>query len=82
MLHDLCSEIGFNMIRSARAERVGEAYSTYVREAYEDTGIVEDVENVSLFNGGFEVAYVATRFCLLRDFDDSGKANRRKQAIY
>jgi len=62
------------MIRSVRAERVGEAYSCYVREAYEDSGIVENVENISLFNGGFRVAHVGTRFCLLQDFVDSGKA--------
>lgn len=72
MLHDLCSDIGHDMIRSARAERVGEAYSSYVRETYEDSGTLEEAEDISLFNGGFEVAFVGGRFCLLTDFGESG----------
>ncbi|KZT44196.1 hypothetical protein SISSUDRAFT_1039474 [Sistotremastrum suecicum HHB10207 ss-3] len=57
------------MIRSARAERVGEAYASYVRSAYVDRGRTLDVENESRFNGGFKVAYVGQRFCLLTDWD-------------
>jgi hypothetical protein len=61
------------MVRSARAERVGEAYAEYARATYEDSGVLEETENVSLFNGGFEIAYVGARFCLLTDFGESGR---------
>jgi hypothetical protein len=79
-LHDLCAKAGEDMIRTARAERVGEAYSSYVREVYEDSGIVENEENVSLFNGGFEVTHIGTRFCLLGDYDESGNVVACKES--
>lgn len=68
-LHDYCVDLGSSMIRSARAERIGEEYSSFVRKCYLNT---EAVENVSLFNGGFEVAYCGKRFCLLKDWSESG----------
>jgi hypothetical protein len=82
LLHEFCRDIGFDMIRSARAERVGEAYSSYVRGAYTEHGTVESAENVSMFKGGFEVAHVGVRFCLLRDFDRSGKADEKSLLFF
>jgi hypothetical protein len=72
-LHDYCADLGQSMIRSVRAERVGEAYSDWVRSAYTSNSVTADVENETLFKGGFEVGHVGRRFCLLRDFEDSGE---------
>jgi hypothetical protein len=72
-LHDYCSELGVSMLRSTRAERVGEAYSSFVREAYDNADMTENVENISLFHGGFEIAHVGKRYCLLQDWSESGK---------
>ena len=78
-LHEYCADIGASMIRSARAERVGEAYGEYARETYVDQQLTESAENVGLFNGGFEVAFVGRRFCLLKDWRESGR--RKSQTV-